>query len=81
MISNEKTAREIFINVHEGLPRQGPGLSRQYAARFSAMRIKDIAQSPLNLLDISCRPGLQTRQFAEVFHQANITAIDTHEPF
>lgn len=45
------------------------------------MRIKDIAQSPLNLLDISCRPGLQTRHLAEVFHQANITAINIHEPF
>ncbi len=67
---------EIFFEVYESLPRQGPG-SRACAAR--AFRLcEELPQSPA-ILDLGCGVGGQTLQLAEMT-QGSIVAIDSHPP-
>jgi SAM-dependent methyltransferase len=70
--------RRVFFDLHQGLPRQGPG-NRACTARALAMA------GPLpmaaRVLDIACGPGMQTVDLAELLPQATITALDNHAPF
>ena len=70
--------REIFFDIHSGLPREGPG-NRASTGRAFAMC------GPLphdaTVLDIACGPGQQTMDLAELLPGATITAIDNHPPF
>lgn len=68
---------ELFFEVYEALPRQGPG-HRECAAR--ALRLcKALPASPV-ILDLGCGVGCQTLQLAGLTSGA-ITAIDNHAPF
>jgi SAM-dependent methyltransferase len=67
---------EIFFEVYEALPRQGPG-SRACAERALQL-CKDLPPSPA-ILDLGCGVGGQTLQLAEMTAGA-ITAIDSHAP-
>jgi len=68
---------KIFWEIHDGLPRQGPG---NYASTLNAYRlIKDLPAKP-RILDIGCGPGMQTFDLAEL-SDAIITAVDNHQPF
>ena len=75
---NDPAQRAVFFDVHNGLPREGPG------NRASAARALNLA-SPLPkapaVLDIGCGPGQQTLQLAEMLPGARIVAIDMHQPF
>jgi len=67
---------EIFFEVYENLPRQGPG-NRTCAAR--ALRLcRELPQCPA-LLDLGCGVGGQTLQLAELT-SGSIVAIDSHAP-
>lgn len=68
---------EIFFEVYESLPRQGPG-NRACAARALAL-CRDLPPSP-TILDLGCGVGGQTIQLAELVASAAIVAIDTHAP-
>lgn len=74
---NQKT-RAVFFDIHSGLPREGPG------SRDSTRRALDLAR-PLTarptVLDIACGPGAQTLDLATLLPDADITAIDNHQPF
>lgn len=74
----EPTGRffEIFLEVFEPLPRQGPG-SRECAVRALAL-CSELPPSPV-VLDLGCGTGGQTLHLAELTGGV-ITAIDSHEP-
>ena len=75
---NEPSQRflEIFFEVYEALPRQGPG-SHDCAARVLRL-CKRLPHSPV-VLDLGCGVGGQTLQLAELT-SGSITAIDNHAP-
>lgn len=67
---------EIFFEVYEALPRQGPG-NRDCAAR--ALRLcGELPLSPA-ILDLGCGVGGQTLQLAKLT-AGSIVAIDSHAP-
>ena len=68
---------EIFFDVYENLPRQGPG-SRSCAAR--ALKLyRDLPEFPV-ILDLGCGVGAQTLQLAELT-SGSVVAVDSHAPF
>ena len=75
---NDPKQRQIFFEVHDDLPRQGPG-NRACAER--ALKLAgDLPKSP-RILDIACGPGMQTMYLAEMLPHAQITAVDAYPPF
>ncbi|MBE0584106.1 MAG: methyltransferase domain-containing protein [Desulfofustis sp.] len=75
---NESTPRfwEIFFEVYENLPRQGPG-NRQCATRALGL-CRELPESP-EILDLGCGVGGQTLQLTELT-SGSIVAIDKHAP-
>ncbi len=67
---------EIFFEVYEALPRQGPG-NRACAVRALAL-CRDLPAAPA-VLDMGCGIGGQTLQLAELT-SGSIVAIDNHAP-
>lgn len=70
--------REIFFEIHKGLPREGPG-HRECTARALELA-KPLPRKP-EVLDIGCGPGQQTLDLAQLLPEAEITALDNHAPF
>lgn len=68
---------EIFFEIHNDLPREGPGNNESTKKAFYFLK-----QLPLNprILDIGCGPGMQTIQLAKMAN-CKIIALDTHQPF
>jgi len=75
---NDPKMREVFFDVHSGLPREGPG---NRACTERALAIASPLPPDAKVLDIGCGPGMQTMDLADLLPRATITAIDTHEPF
>jgi len=75
---SEPTPRfwEIFFELYEGLPRQGPG-NRTCTERALTL-CRDLPPSP-SVLDLGCGVGGQTLHLAELTSGA-IVAIDRHAP-
>ena len=66
----------VFLELYEGLPRQGPG-NRDSAAR--ALRLcADLPHAPI-IADLGCGVGGQTLHLAELT-MGPIVAIDRHAP-
>lgn len=68
--------REIFLEVFEALPRQGPG-DRASAERALSL-CRDLPATP-KVLDLGCGSGAQTMYLAELTG-GSIMAIDLHAP-
>ncbi|SDB53658.1 Methyltransferase domain-containing protein [Desulfonatronum thiosulfatophilum] len=68
---------EIFFEVYEALPRQGPG-NHACAARALSL-CGDLPPSPV-ILDLGCGVGGQTLHLAELT-SGDIVALDNHAPF
>jgi SAM-dependent methyltransferase len=68
---------ELFFEVFESLPRQGPG-SRACAARALAL-CRELPASA-EIIDLGCGVGGQTLQLAELCESASIVAVDSHAP-
>ncbi len=75
---NEPSPRfwEIFFDVYEHLPRQGPG-SKSCAAQALAL-CSELPTQP-EILDLGCGVGCQTLYLSELT-AGSITAIDNHAP-
>lgn len=75
---NEPTPRamQVFFEVYEALPRQGPG-NRSSAARALAL-CRDLPPSP-TIIDLGCGVGCQTLHLAELT-SGTIVAVDCHAP-
>ncbi len=69
---------ELFFELHESLPRQGPGSSESTRRALSLLALQ--TDSPY-VLDIGCGPGKQTVELAKRWPMGMITAVDTHEPY
>lgn len=67
---------EVFFEVYEALPRQGPG-NRACAERALGL-CRDLPPSPA-VLDLGCGVGGQTLHLAELT-SGSIVAIDRHAP-
>ena len=76
---SEPTPRfwEVFFEVFEGLPRQGPG-NRACAAKALAF-CRDLPTAPA-VLDLGCGSGGQTLDLAALT-RGSIIAVDRHAPF
>ncbi|NJN51014.1 MAG: class I SAM-dependent methyltransferase [Gammaproteobacteria bacterium] len=72
--------RAIFLEVHAGLPRQGPG-NRQSTLRALALAQGAGVPAAARILDIGCGPGAQTVDLANALPHAQIEAVDAHPPF
>lgn len=70
--------REVFFDVHNGLPREGPG---NEACTTRALGLAGPLPRDASVLDIGCGPGMQTLDLAALMPDAKITALDSHEPF
>ena len=68
---------EVFFEVYEALPRQGPG-NRDCAVRALGL-CRDLPASP-SVLDMGCGVGGQTLHLAELT-SGSIIAIDSHAPW
>ena len=68
---------EIFWEIHNGLPRAGPGDDE--STRRAFLMLKDLPKNP-RILDIGCGPGMQTTELAKLSNGL-IDALDNHQPF
>ena len=68
--------RQIFFEVFETLPRQGPG-NRACAAKALAL-CRDLPPSPA-VIDLGCGVGGQTLHLAELT-SGSIVSVDSHAP-
>lgn len=68
---------DIFFELHQDLPREGPGDNA--STRRALSLAADLPPAPV-ILDVGCGPGMQTLELARST-QGTITAVDTHQPF
>jgi SAM-dependent methyltransferase len=68
---------EMFFEIHQDLPREGPGDSKSTRKAFSML--KDLPPKP-HILDIGCGPGMQTMDLIELT-KGTIVAIDNHQSY
>ena len=67
----------LFFEIHEGLPREGPGGSQSTRKAFSML--EDLPPKP-RILDIGCGPGMQTLDLINLTN-GTLVAIDNHQPY
>ncbi|MFB2935815.1 class I SAM-dependent methyltransferase [Aerosakkonemataceae cyanobacterium BLCC-F154] len=67
----------IFLELHNNMPREGPGDMASTTKALSL--IPNLPKNP-QILDIGCGPGMQTLALAQIT-KGQITAIDNHQPF
>lgn len=70
-------AFELFLDLHAGLPRQGPGSPEATARAWRAL--PDLPASP-TVLDAGCGPGAQALELARL-GAGRVLAVDRHAPF
>lgn len=66
----------LFFDIHNGLPREGPGDSESTKRAFGLLP----ALSTGLTLDVGCGPGKQTIDLANV-SRGSIVALDIHRPY
>ena len=74
---NEDQIMAILYEIHEGLPRGGPG-STECTQRAFRM-LAELPPKPA-ILDIGCGPGMHTLDLAALTN-GTIVALDNHQPF
>lgn len=67
----------IFFEMHQDLPREGPGDS--LSTRKAFRKLPNLPDTP-RILDVGCGPGAQTFDLAAMSN-GEIYAVDTHQPF
>lgn len=68
---------DIFFEIYQDLPRQGPGDNQSTQRAISLLT--SLPLQPL-ILDIGCGTGASTIELAKQT-QGNVIAIDSHQPF
>lgn len=74
---NEAQMMQIFFEIHNRMPRQGPGDKDSTLKALSMLG--PLPLSP-KLLDVGCGPGQQTIQLATATG-GEVIAVDNHEPY
>jgi ubiquinone/menaquinone biosynthesis C-methylase UbiE len=70
-------ADNVFFEMFEGLPRQGPGSSKCTKSAFEYLA--NLPDEP-KILDVGCGVGAQTMVLTEIC-RGTITAVDNHQRF
>lgn len=78
---NEETKQLLFFEVHSNLLRESPGSSQSTQKAISIIRQQLREEERLEILDIGCGVGPQTKDLAKGFNQARISALDSHQPY
>jgi len=73
---NNPLTNKVFFELHDGLPRQGPGRNRYTARAFGMIPASARGQ----VLDIGCGPGTPTLELARLGGHP-VIGMDTHLPF
>ncbi|GAA6623432.1 class I SAM-dependent methyltransferase [Scytonema sp. NUACC26] len=68
---------DIFFEIYQDLPRQGPGNNESTRKMFSLLT--NLSPNP-SILDIGCGTGMQTLELAKLT-DGNIIAVDNHQPY
>ena len=71
-----EVTNDIFFEIHQGLPREGPGRNK-YTRR--AFRMLPRLDKP-RILDVGCGPGGPTLELAKL-SQGKVMGIDVHQPY
>jgi SAM-dependent methyltransferase len=74
---SEDQATKVFFEVHDDIPRGGPGGSESTGKAFRVLT--QLPKQP-RILDIGCGPGMQTLDLATLT-EGTIVALDNHPPF
>ncbi|WP_414552047.1 class I SAM-dependent methyltransferase [Anabaena sp. CCY 0017] len=69
--------KDIFFQIHQNIPREGPGDSESTKNAF--LKSVDLPPHP-QILDIGCGPGFQTLDLASLTN-GKIIAIDNHSVY
>lgn len=69
-------ADDIFFEIHQDLPREGPGRDKYTQKAYKMLPKLDKPR----ILDIGCGPGGPTMELARL-SQNEIIGIDTHQPY
>lgn len=72
----EEELPEMFFEIHQDLPREGPGRNQYTQKAFRMLPERDDPR----ILDIGCGPGGQTMELARL-SKGRIVALDTHQPY
>ena len=72
----DKRTRDIFFEIHQGLPREGPG--RNDYTRKAFEMLPPLPQP--RILDIGCGPGGPTMELARI-SGGSVIGLDNHQPY
>jgi len=67
---------DLFFEIHQGLPREGPGRNEYTRKAFQMLPRLD---KPY-ILDVGCGPGGPTMELARL-SQGNVIGMDIHQPY
>lgn len=73
------TELDLIIDLHRRNPRQGPGSDAD--TQRAMLALPWATDVPLHIADIGCGTGASTRQLAQHYPQAQVTAIDLFPAF
>jgi SAM-dependent methyltransferase len=76
LLPGQTMTRDIFFEIHQDLPREGPGRDR-YTRQ--AYRMLPALEDPA-ILDIGCGPGSPTLELARL-SGGNVIGLDVHQPY
>lgn len=76
-MSTDARLDSVFRDIHQGLPRQGPGTE---AATLAALDLCVGLPEPARVLDIGCGPGMQTLVIARS-RNVHVVAVDLDETY
>ncbi|MDJ0703773.1 MAG: class I SAM-dependent methyltransferase [Leptolyngbyaceae cyanobacterium MO_188.B28] len=74
---DEEQTLQIFFEIHQDLPREGPGAFESTQKAF--LMLPELPKQPL-ILDLGCGPGMQTLDLISLT-DGNIVAVDNHQPY
>jgi len=68
--------RDIFFEIHQKLPREGPGRNKYTRKAFRMLPELDKPR----ILDVGCGPGGPTLELARL-SQGKVIGLETQQPF
>ena len=76
LLPGQTMTNEIFFEIHQDLPREGPGRDRYTRQAF---RMLPPLENPA-ILDIGCGPGGSTMELARL-SGGDVVGLDVHQPY
>lgn len=73
----EDRLKNIFLEIHSDIPREGPGDPLSTAKAFKM--VPNLSGRPM-ILDVGCGPGAQTLDLVKMTY-GTVVAVDNHQPY